>query len=476
MPRFNLLLFALASLFTVESASASEQPPPRRPNVLFILVDDMGATDAGYLGSTFYETPNLDRLAKSAARFTSGYAAAPVCSPTRASTLTGKYPARMSTTEFFGGGARKGQLLPATYVNHLPEGEVTLAQTLRRAGYRTAHIGKWHLGGQGFEPTRFGFDVNVAGNDKGSPKSYFSPYQNPNLSDGPKGEELTERCTTEAIKFMAADKDKPFFLHLSYHAVHIPLQARKELIAKYQAKADALPKDDVFVPLAETKVRLRHDNAVYAALVETLDRNIGRLLDAVDKLGIADDTIVVFTSDNGGVATSEGWPTSNLPLRAGKGWLYEGGIRVPWLIRWPGHTQPGQKIATPAVSTDFYPTILAMVGIDAQPKQHLDGVDLAPLLDRTGSIKERPLFWHYPHYSNQFGRPSSAVRVGDYTLIEFFEDNRVELYDVVNDISQKHDLAKQQPERAAPMRRQLETWRQSVGARLPQPNPAFKHK
>jgi arylsulfatase A-like enzyme len=470
------LLVTITSLVLIQNATAGEQTPPRRPNVLFILVDDMGATDAGYLGSTFYETPNLDRLAKSSAVFTQGYAAAPVCSPTRASILTGKHPARMSTTEWFGGGGRKGQLLPAPYVNHLPEDEVTLAQTLRRAGYRTAHVGKWHLGGAGFDPTRFGFDINIAGNDKGSPKSYFSPYQNLNLPDGPKGEELTERCTTEAIKFMAAAKDKPFFVHLSFHAVHIPLQARKELIAKYQAKVDNLPKADSFAPLAETKVRLRHDNAVYAALVETLDRNIGRLLDALDKLGIAENTIVVFTSDNGGVATSEGWPTSNLPLRAGKGWLYEGGIRVPFLIRWPGRTQPGQKIATPVVSTDFYPTLLAAAGLEQLPKQHVDGVDLTPLLKDAGGIKDRPIFWHYPHYSNQFGRPSSAIRAGDYTLIEFFEDNRVELYDVVKDISQKHDLAKEQPERAAQMRSQLETWRRDVGARLPQPNPAFKNK
>jgi arylsulfatase A-like enzyme len=470
-----ILAFVAVSLpLDTQQAHASQTVGKRKPNIVFILVDDMGWTDAACLGSKFYETPNIDRLARSAMRFTSGYAAAPVCSPTRASILTGKYPARLGTTEWFGGGARKGKLLPAPYVNHLPLDETTIAQVLRDAGYRTASIGKWHLGGKGFEPGRFGFDLALAGTERGSPKSYFSPYQNPTLKDGPPGEELTDRLTSEALKFIEANKDRPFFLYLPYFAVHTPLQAKKDLVAKYEARAAKLDKAERFIVQNGVKTRQVHDHAVYAAMVETLDLNVGRILDRLQALGLTDDTVIIFTSDNGGLATSEGWPTSNRPLRVGKGWLYEGGLRVPWLIRWPGQTRPGSVSDHPVISNDFYPTILEIAGLPPRPKQHVDGVSLVPLLKQTGKIADRPLFWHYPHYSNQGGPPSGAVRVGNYTLIEFFEDGKLELYDVVKDVRQDHDLAKQMPELVRKLHQQLRDWRESVKAKMPTPNPGGK--
>lgn len=476
MRRTLACLIAGLVLLRLAAPASAQEKKPRRPNVVFILADDMGWTDAACLGSKFYETPQLDHLARLGMRFTCGYAACPVCSPTRASILTGKYPARLGTTEWFGGGARKGKLLPAPYINHLPADELTIAAVLRMAGYATAHIGKWHLGGAGFDPTRFGFDVNIGGTEKGSPKSYFSPFQNPLLEDGPPGEELTDRLTTEALKFIEKNRDRPFFVSLWHYAVHTPLQAKKDLVAKYQAKAERLKQGPTFAASDGVKVRQVHDHAVYAGMVETLDRNVGRILDKLAELGLADDTIVIFTSDNGGLSTSEGWPTSNLPLRVGKGWLYEGGVRVPWLVYWPGHTKPGSTTDDPVISTDFYPTILEMVGLPLRKRQHVDGVSFVPLLKQTGKLPARPLYWHYPHYSNQGGRPGSSVRLGDYVLIEHFEDGRLELYDVVQDLGQHKDLAKLMPERVAQMHQMLRDWRQSVQAKMPKVNPDWKEK
>lgn len=471
MRRFILTLVVSFGLGGIDLQAGEKS---RLPNVVFILADDLGWADLGCTGSTFYETPHLDRLAKGGMRFTNGYASCPVCSPTRAAILTGKHPARLGTTDWFGGGARKGKLLPAPYLDYLPVDETTLAQVLRAAGYVSAMIGKWHLGGEGFDPLKYGFDVNIAGNRRGSPPSYFSPYKNPNLPDGPQGEQLTDRLTTEALKFIEKNRDRPFFAYVAYHAVHTPLQAKKDLVQKYRTKAAARDTIDPFTKLDGVKVRQVQDHAVYAAMLETLDVNVGRILDLLEKLGLAENTIVVFTSDNGGLSTSEGWPTSNLPLRVGKGWLYEGGTRVPLLLRWPGRIPAGRTSHVPAVSTDFFPTILDAAGLPLRPRQHLDGVSLLPVLTGKGILPPRDLLWHYPHYSNQGGRPGGSIRRGDLVLIEHYEDGKLELFDLAKDLGQKNDIASGHPREVADMRQALHRWRREVGAKMPTPNPNWK--
>jgi arylsulfatase A-like enzyme len=409
-------------------------------------------------------------------RFTDAYAACSVCSPTRASILTGKYPARLHLTDWLPGRAlRPDQKLKRPVIlDHLPLGEVTLAEALREGGYRTGFIGKWHLGGPDYFPDKQGFDLNVGGCARGSPPSYFSPYRIPTLTDGPKGEYLTDRLTDEALKFIASGSGKPFLLYLSHYAVHIPLQAKADLLAKYQAKAARLPPSAGPEFLSEGKSRIRQiqNNPVYAAMVQSLDESVGCVMRKLAELGLEKNTVVIFTSDNGGVATSEGFPTANVPLRAGKGWHYEGGVREPLIVRWPGVTQPGSTCRAPMISTDYYPSLLEMAGLPLRPQQHLDGVSFVPLL-KGGERPERSLFWHYPHYSNQGGSPGGAVRLGDFKLIEWFEDMRVELFNLQDDVGEHHNLAAQMPEKTAELRRQLHDWRQSVHAAMPTPNPDY---
>ncbi len=395
----------------------------KRPNFLFILVDDLGWRDLGCFGSTFYETPNIDRLAAQGVRFTDAYAACPVCSPTRASIMTGKYPARMATTDWFGAPqpeeARKHHtknkpLLPAPYEEQLSLKEVTLAETLREEGYRTFFAGKWHLGGEGFFPEDQGFDVNKGGHHRGSPPGgYFAPYKNPKLDNGPEGEHLPSRLAAETTRFIEENREGPFLAYLSFYSVHTPLQSRKDLKAKYAAKAKAQEKDaPTWGQEGERKVRLLQDHAVYGGMVEAMDTAVGKVLDALDASGAADNTVVFFMSDNGGLSTSEGHPTSNLPLRAGKGWLYEGGIREPMIVKWPGVAQAGSTCSEPVTSTDFYPTILDMAGLAPRPEQHADGASLTPLLRDKGKPERDALYWHYPHYGNQGGSPGAAIRAG----------------------------------------------------------------
>jgi len=456
-------------LLVIAGACSSPGAPtrPDRPNFVFLLADDLGWSDLGCYGSTFYETPNLDRLAASGVRFTQAYASAPVCSPTRASILNGKYPARTNTTDWFGG-RNKAAYLPAEYVDHLPLEDVTLAEALREAGYATFFAGKWHLGDHGYLPEDQGFDHNVGGFKSGSPPGgYFSPYENPWLADGPEGEHLTGRLTDECVRFLREREGQPFLLYLSYYAVHTPLQSRPELQARYEAKAAALPPPDGprFAPEGDREARQVQDHAVYAGMVAALDESVGRLLDELEELGLADDTIVIFMSDNGGLSTSEGSPTSNLPLRAGKGWTYEGGIREPMLVRWPGVTASGDVCTGPVTATDFYPTMLEMAGLPPRPEQHVDGTSFAPQL--RGEASERgPLYWHYPHYSNQGGPPSGAIRDGDLKLIERFEGPSFELYDLALDPGETHDLAAERPRDVARLRGQLIAWRAEVGARM----------
>lgn len=452
----------------------------RRPNIVLILADDLGAADLACYGADFHETPRLDRLAAQGLRFTQAYAAAPVCSPTRASLLTGRHPARLGITDWLPG--RKSQprdrLLAPTLPSHLGLDEVTVAEVLREAGYRTASIGKWHLGERAEHfPEHQGFDRNVAGSGKGHPPSFFSPHRLPHFEDGPAGEHLDDRLTREAIAFITAavEEQRPFFLYLPHYAVHTPLQGKPELVAKYEAKlaAQAGAPDFEEHP-ADGRVRIRQSHPVYAAMVESLDTSVGRLLDALEELGVAENTLVLFTSDNGGLSTSEGSPASNRPWRAGKGWAYEGGVRVPLIAAWPGRIAAGGVTDAVVSSPDFLPTLLEAAGLEARPGLALDGKSFAAVLaGRTAAETERAVFWHYPHYSNQRGLPHSALRRGAWKLIEWLEDGRLELFNLEEDRGETTDLSASEPARAAALRDELHAWRNQVGARMPVPNPAF---
>jgi arylsulfatase A-like enzyme len=456
-----VLLLALA--FTAWPARAAERPP----NVVLIVADDFGWRDLGCYGSTFYRTPNIDKLAKDGIRFTDYYAACPVCSPTRASILTGRYPQRPNVTDWIPG--RKDmpdqRLKRPAIRNELPLEEVTIAEALKKGGYATGHVGKWHLGGKGFLPQDQGFDVNVGGDQTGSPRSYFAPYGNkqgtiPGLEKAPEGEYLTDRLAAEAEKFIESHKGKPFFLYLPHYAVHTPLRAKKETIAKYNVK-----------PKAGSQ-----SNPVYAAMVESMDEAVGRVLKMLAELKLADNTLVIFTSDNGGLATTEGGPTGatfNAPLREGKGFLYEGGVRVPLVVRWPGHVKPGTVTNAVACSIDLFPTILGACNVPTPAGVKVDGVSLLPVF-RGEKLKDRALFWHYPHYANQGGKPGGAVRKGDYKLVEFYEGGRRELFNVARDISESRNLAAEKPDVVKELAAELDAWRKDVGAKMPTPNPDYR--
>lgn len=470
------------------SASLFRCGQTQKTNFVFILADDLGWKDLGCFGSPFYETPNLDRLASEGMRFTQAYAACPVCSPTRASIMTGKYPARLGTTDYFGAPqpetvskhwTRNKPLLPAPYLNRLPLEETTMAEAFKSRGYATFFAGKWHLGGEGFYPEDQGFDVNKGGWERGGPyggKKYFSPYGNPRLSDGPDGEHLPDRLASETCNFIDQHKNNPFFAYLSFYSVHTPLISREDLETKYEKKAKTVEfKGDRFIPEGERKARQVQDHAIYAGMVEALDLAVGKVLDKLDELNLSENTVVVFMSDNGGLSTSEGSPTSNVPLRAGKGWLYEGGIREPMIFKWPGVTLPGSECFTPVISTDFYPTMLEIAGFDLLKDQHVDGKNFVPLLKNPNANFDRgEMFWHYPHYGNQGGTPGSVIRSGDYKLIEFYEDNRLELYDISEDIGEQNNLVNQMPDKTKELQDNLHEWLKKVGAKMPTPNPDFK--
>lgn len=463
---------------TASAAIVRARPAGARPNFVFVLIDDLGWADVGCNGSRFYETPNIDRLAAGGMRFTNAYAAAPVCSPTRASILTGKYPARLHLTDWIPGrqseGAHPGEkMLGPRFAGALPLEEVTIAEALKQAGYATGYIGKWHLGGEAFYPDHQGFDVNVGGTFAGSPASYFPPYKNPKLADGASGEYLSDRLTDEAIAFIEAHRREPFFLYLAHYAVHIPLQAKEDLARKYREKAATLPAGTPrFGKQAGVETRVVQDHAVYAAMIQGVDESVGRLVATLERLGLASNTCVIFMSDNGGLSTAEGSPTANVPLRAGKGWLYEGGIREPMVVRWPGVVHTG-RCDGPVISTDFYPTMLDLAGLPLRPQQHVDGVSLAAVLRGARSspaLGRRPaLYWHYPHYSNQGGTPSGAIRSGRDKLIEYFDDGRVELYDLSDDVGETRDLSRVLPDKAGRLRATLHEWRTSIGADMPRP-------
>jgi arylsulfatase A-like enzyme len=447
---------------------------PSRPNIVFFLADDLGHMDIGANNpQTFYETPNIDALAKRGMRFTQGYAACCVCSPTRASIMTGKYPPRTGVTDFIPG-MRNAKLKSAPNADHLRLEEVTIAETLRDAGYATFFAGKWHLGGGEFFPGAQGFPQELTNGDgaKGNvqfwyPKSDVPP---PSRQDDPK---TTDRIVNEAVRFIDAHKDGPFYAYLPFLAVHTPIGARPELLEKWKSKQAAAP-DDAWGEERERQVRLVQNQGNYAAMLEQLDTAVGRVLTALEKNGLTDKTIVVFMSDNGGLSTSEGHPTSNLPLRAGKGWPYEGGVREPWIVCAPGVTKPGSTCATPVISTDYYPTLLELAGLPLRPEQHVDGVSFVPLLKGEDFARGKPLFWHYPHYGNQGGAPYGAIRDGEWKLIEWYEDGALELYNIAQDVGEQDDRAGREPERVRALHAKLVAWRNDVGAIMPTPNPDFK--
>lgn len=435
-----------------------------RPNILVILADDLGWADLGCYGSKYHKTPHLDRLATQGMRFADAYAACPVCSPSRAALLTGKYPARLNLTDFLYGRPIMSdqKMLRPTIAQQLPAGETTLADVLKKAGYATGHIGKWHLGGKGSLPQDRGFEVNIAGDAAGSPRSYLAPYKGrngsfiPGLEHAPEGEYLTDRLTAEAEKFIENNQKKPFFLYLAHYTVHIPLKAKKELLAKYKQGKPG-----------------EQGNPIYAAMIESLDDGVGRIMKKLDELKLTDHTLVVFTSDNGGLSVNEGPNTPstiNAPLREGKGYLYEGGIREPLIVRWPNVVRPGSVNSTPVCGIDLFPTVLAVCGVKNDVR--VDGVNLVPLL-QGGTLQRDALYWHYPHYSNQGGKPGAAVRLGDYKLIEFYENGRQELYDVKKDRSESRNLIADKPEVAKELSAKLSAWLNEVGAKRMRPNPDY---
>jgi arylsulfatase A-like enzyme len=427
-------------------------------NVVLIVADDLGWTDLACCGSVFYETPQIDQLARDGMRFTQAYSACTVCSPTRAALMTGKYPGRLHITDWIPGQLPENpKLLVPDWTKYLPLEEVTVANVMHDAGYATASVGKWHLGGAEYYPEKHGFDVNNAGTEAAQPPSYFTPYKIATLPDGPVGEYLTDRLATEAVQFIDANRGKPFFLYMPHFAVHLPPQAKETLIKKYKDKL---------------RPGQRHTNPVYAAMIESLDDAVGRVRRELDELKLTDRTIVIFTSDNGGRVPT----TSNHPLRVGKGSCYEGGTRVPLIVYWPGVTKPGSECDTPVITMDLFPSLVEMTAIHASAKTAVDGLSLAPLLKQTGELKRDELFWHYPHYQHyQLGgtTPYGAIRKGDFKLIEFFDDVRVELYNLREDIGEQNDLAKQMPGKVSELRQRLHEWRQEVGAQMPTRNPKY---
>jgi arylsulfatase A len=458
LPLVLLLAFTAAG----RAATAPEKTPP---NFVFILVDDMGWADGECFGSQFYRTPNLNRLAAEGMRFTSAYAACAVCSPTRAALMTGKAPARLHITDWIAGEGtpQQSRFRVPDWQKHLPLEEVTLAEALKPMGYVSASVGKWHLGGTNFFPQQQGFDVNVAGGDIGHPASFFWPYGKegathrvPGLAErgGKTNDYLTDQLTDEAIKFITANRAKPFFLYLPHYAVHSPLMGKAEIIEQFGERPGANGQS----------------NRVYAAMLQSVDDSVGRILKTLAELQLDGRTVVVFTSDNGG-AVHFGKPpaTSNAPLRSGKGFAYEGGLRVPLLVKAPGVTRAGSVSDVPVITQDWFPTLLALAGADAAASRTaLDGVNLVPLLQGQARLPRNELFWHYPHYWNGTNvSPFSVARVGDWKLIRFYESDREELYDLRQDLSETNDLAAQQPEKRQELGARLDRWLKEVGAQMP---------
>lgn len=477
-----IIIIALAA-FLFSGCSPKQET---KPNVLFILADDLGYHDLSSMGSDYYETPNIDRIASEGMVFTNGYAACQVCSPSRASIMTGKFPARHGITDWIGAPSgedwrkykRFTKLLPPEYEHQLADQYQTLPEAMREAGYKTFFAGKWHLGGKGSWPQDHGFDINKGGWDVGGPKGgYFDPYENPNLENRQPGENLSMRLADETVKFLNENNPrttgKPVFAYLSFYAVHGPIQTTREKWRKYRDKAHEMGVAESGFEMGPVlPARVVQDNPVYAGLVEAMDDAVGHVLNSLKDMGLDENTIVVFTSDNGGVVSGDAYATSNLPLRGGKGHQYEGGIREPYFIKVPGMTKGGEECDVPVSGTDFYPTILELTGNALKPGQHNDGVSLVPLL-KGGEIGERALIWHYPHYGNQGGAPSSIIRRGDWKLIHYYEEDRDELFNLAEDQKEENDLAEELPGKASALKSELMSYLKDVGANFPVKDPLY---
>ena len=458
------------------------------PNIVFILADDLGWRDLSVEGSTFYQSPHIDSIAREGMRFTQGYAPCQVCSPSRASILTGKHTPRHGVTDWIGApsgaawrdGGRHSKLLPPEYSHELRDDEITLAEAFRRAGYRTFFAGKWHLGGEGAYPEDRGFEINIGGWEMGSPiGGYFAPYTNPKLPSGPDGESLPLRLGRETAEFIESHQSEPFFAYLSFYSVHGPIQTSQDRWQKYRDIASVgrdLPGRrfvfDRYLPIRQVQ-----DCPIYAGMIEAMDDAVGLVLDALKRTGLAENTIVCFTSDNGGVSSGDSYSTSNLPFRGGKGRQWEGGVREPFHIKAPGITELGGVCDVPVSGIDFYPTLLDLAGLKVPDEQQVDGLSLAPLLSGRGdgAAADRDLFWHYPHYGNQGGEPASMIRSDDLKLIHYYEDGRNELYDLTADPGEQTDLLLKDDttngELAEELRRKLESWLEDVDAKLPVSDP-----
>jgi arylsulfatase A-like enzyme len=472
--RLTITLTFIVLVIVASSTSARAADAP--PNVVFLLVDDLGWTDIGCFGSDLYETPNIDALAARGTKFTSGYAACTVCSPTRAAYMTGKYPARLHLTDWIAGHSRpNAKLRIPDWQKWLGHNETTIAEALKSAGYATCHVGKWHLAKRGatvkqFYPERHGFDVNIAGTSHGAPGSYFFPYRRRGETGefrvgdiptkGKPGDYLTDALTGEALSFIERSKDGPFFLSFPYYNVHTPIQGKPEYVKKYQAKV---------------KPTLRHKNATYAAMVQSVDDSVGRIVTKLKEMGLSENTVIFFTGDNGGLKLRN--ITNNVPLRAGKGSSYEGGVRVPTFAVWPGVTKPASECAEPVITCDFYPTIMEIAGAKGVAKHNkdVDGKSLVGLLkDPSATLERDAIFWHYPHYHPGGATPYGAIRAGDWKLVEFYEDMHVELYNLEKDIGEKNDLASSNAAKANELRNRLHQWRAAVDAQMPTANPDHK--
>ena len=473
---WGVLLSVLCFLGGCGPRVNSEERPP---NIVMIVVDDLGWADLG-TKSSFYETPRIDVLADQGMSFDQAYSGCPVCSPSRAQLMTGKNQARLNFKGHITSISRhrypeKGRIIPPNDQMYLSLDEVTIAEALKPAGYVSANVGKWHLGTEDYWPKAQGFDLNIGGWTHGSPAAYFYPYTRddsswnssiPTLHGGSEGEYLTDRLTDEAIRFVRDNQDRPFFLYLPYYSVHTPLRAPQELVQKY---------------LEKRRPESSQRHAVYAAMIERVDQNVGRLAKILEELDLADDTIVIFTSDNGGEVRHEGYHseperdhdpvTSNTPLRSGKGLLYEGGIRVPLIVRWPGHTNPGSSSSRIVANADLYATIMDIVGKRAEPGTDLDGESFLANLLGQDENRRQPVYWYHPHYSR---RPGAAMRDENWKFIEFYDPPKIELYDLAEDIGEQKDLALKMPEKTEELRNNLQQWIEGTGTLMHTLNPAYE--
>ncbi len=471
---FLAVLIAIATLLSVPvklTAAKSAQP-----NFVFFLVDDLGWMDLGCYGSTYHETPNIDALAKSGVRFTNAYAASPVCSPTRAAIMTGQYPSRVDITDWIPGrGAKNPKLNTPEDRDNLALSETTLAESFRDKGYQTFYAGKWHLGDEGHFPQDQGFDINKGGHHKGSPPGgYYAPFNNPQLDDKPDDRYLTDRLADESVEFLdQRDTSDPFLLYFAFYTVHTPVQGNDQYDDYFTDKAKSVKGSNKPIRERDGLTRPRQDNPQYAAMAKSLDDNVGRVLDALKARGLDENTVIIFTSDNGGLSTlAKIGPSSQLPLRAGKGWCYEGGIRVPLIIRAPGVSQAGLVSDVPAISMDYFPTMLELAGFDLEPNLHKDGESLVKAL-KGKAIDRDTLYWHYPHYHGSTWKPGAAIRVGDWKAINFYEYGKTELYNLKDDIGELQDLSKKHPEKLKELMAKLAKIQKKTDAKLPHPNPGY---